>query len=212
MAASPHRCPDGHELSSTRSPCRVCRRAQIEATLAACCPGLSKNAIAAAVSATITSPAVARDLAAALAAGPEVLAAGAPPVVARLGVELRARNARLKEPACAICGRTGRPLIRVGSAGLCGRCRAHQLARPGQALLDGADLAPVPPQRRDMGMVFQSYSLFPTMTAEENVAFGLRLRGASKASRRRRARELLELVGLGRHARHFPHQLSGGQQ
>lgn len=130
MAAAPHRCPDGHELSSTRSPCRVCHRAQIEATLAACCPELSKDAIAAAVSATITSPAVARDLAAALAAGPEVLAAGAPPVVARLGVELRARGARLKEPACAICGRTGRPLIRVGTAGLCGRCRAHQLARP----------------------------------------------------------------------------------
>ena len=82
----------------------------------------------------------------------------------------------------------------------------------GRVLLDGDDTVALPPQRRNMGMVFQGYSLFPTMTAEDNVAFGLRLRKVSRTERRRRARELLELVGLEHHGAHFPHQLSGGQQ
>jgi putative spermidine/putrescine transport system ATP-binding protein len=63
-----------------------------------------------------------------------------------------------------------------------------------------------------MGMVFQSYSLFPNMTARDNVAFGLRLRGQRAPQWRARATELLELVGLGEHVGKFPHQLSGGQQ
>jgi len=84
--------------------------------------------VGAAVEATITNPAVARCLTAALAAGPEVVRAGAPPVVARLVGELRARGSTLPMPACAACGRTGRALIRVGTTGLCPRCRAHQLA------------------------------------------------------------------------------------
>jgi len=63
-----------------------------------------------------------------------------------------------------------------------------------------------------MGMVFQAYSLFPNMTARENVAYGLRLRKSGGGERRRRADELLELVGLATHAEHYPHQLSGGQQ
>jgi putative spermidine/putrescine transport system ATP-binding protein len=63
-----------------------------------------------------------------------------------------------------------------------------------------------------MGMVFQSYSLFPTMSALDNVAFGLRLRKQPAATRRARAGELLDLVGLADHIRKFPHQLSGGQQ
>ena len=63
-----------------------------------------------------------------------------------------------------------------------------------------------------MGMVFQSYSLFPNMSARDNVAFGLQLSHQRSASRRARAGELLELVGLSEHSTKYPHQLSGGQQ
>lgn len=103
------------------------RRALV-AVVAAACPELSREQIDAALEATITNPALARSLAAALAAGPEVVRAGAPPVVARLVGELRARGSTLAVPACATCGRTGRPLVRVGTTGMCPRCRAHQLA------------------------------------------------------------------------------------
>jgi putative spermidine/putrescine transport system ATP-binding protein len=61
-------------------------------------------------------------------------------------------------------------------------------------------------------MVFQSYSLFPTMTALENVGFGLRVRGRARSERQGRAAELLDLVGLAEHGAKYPHQLSGGQQ
>ncbi|MGP8206027.1 MAG: hypothetical protein ACLQVK_08225 [Acidimicrobiales bacterium] len=106
----------------------MCRSVTIAAVVATACPELSEDDIAGALGATITSPAVARDLAVALATGPSVLRAGAPPVVARLVAELRARGSVLPVPACAICKRTGLALIRVGTIGLCGRCRAHQLA------------------------------------------------------------------------------------
>jgi putative spermidine/putrescine transport system ATP-binding protein len=76
----------------------------------------------------------------------------------------------------------------------------------------GQDVSGVPAQRRDMGMVFQSYSLFPNMTARDNVAFGLQLRRQRSSARRARAGELLELVGLSEHVSKYPHQLSGGQQ
>ncbi|MEU0832378.1 ABC transporter ATP-binding protein [Streptomyces sp. NPDC005969] len=82
----------------------------------------------------------------------------------------------------------------------------------GTLLVDGEDITGVPAHRRDAGMVFQSYSLFPHLTAIDNVAFGLRMSGVGKAARRARAAELLELVGLPQHAGRFPHQLSGGQQ
>jgi putative spermidine/putrescine transport system ATP-binding protein len=82
----------------------------------------------------------------------------------------------------------------------------------GQILVDGRDITHVPASKRDMGIVFQAYSLFPNMTARDNVAYGLRLRGVDKAERERRAAEMLELVGLGHVAARYPHQLSGGQQ
>ncbi|MEU6011773.1 ABC transporter ATP-binding protein [Streptomyces sp. NPDC047453] len=82
----------------------------------------------------------------------------------------------------------------------------------GEVLVDGEDITGVPAHRRDAGMVFQSYSLFPHLTALDNVAFGLRMSGIRKTERRARAAELLELVGLQQHAGHYPHQLSGGQQ
>ena len=82
----------------------------------------------------------------------------------------------------------------------------------GKILLDGQDIVPLSPQKRAIGMVFQSYSLFPNMTARDNVAFGLRLRRQKGPQRRSRANELLELVGLAEHVSKYPHQLSGGQQ
>ncbi|MGN9845405.1 ABC transporter ATP-binding protein [Nonomuraea sp. H19] len=82
----------------------------------------------------------------------------------------------------------------------------------GAVLVDGKDITHVPASKRDAGMVFQSYSLFPNLNARDNVAFGLRVRKVPAATRRTKADELLELVGLPQHADRYPHQLSGGQQ
>jgi putative spermidine/putrescine transport system ATP-binding protein len=82
----------------------------------------------------------------------------------------------------------------------------------GRIVVDDKDITHVPANRRDMGMVFQAYSLFPNMTAQENVAYGLRLRGHDKTTRAKRASEMLELVGLQTQGGRYPYQLSGGQQ
>jgi len=84
----------------------------------------------------------------------------------------------------------------------------------GRVVVHGRDVTHLPANKRDMGMVFQAYSLFPHLSALENVGYGLRLatRRVPAARRRARARELLELVGLAEQANRFPHQLSGGQQ
>lgn len=82
----------------------------------------------------------------------------------------------------------------------------------GRILIDGEDVVDVPVNKRDIGMVFQAYSLFPHLTAQENVEFGLRMRAVAAAERRRRAAETLELVGLAHYASRYAHQLSGGQQ
>jgi putative spermidine/putrescine transport system ATP-binding protein len=78
--------------------------------------------------------------------------------------------------------------------------------------INGAAINDLPPSKRNMGMVFQAYSLFPNMTAIENVEFGLRVRGIDKAKRRKRAEEMIELVDLGKQSNRFPNQMSGGQQ
>jgi putative spermidine/putrescine transport system ATP-binding protein len=82
----------------------------------------------------------------------------------------------------------------------------------GRVLLDGQDITNLSPDKREMGMVFQAYSLFPNLSLTDNVAFGLRMRGRAGDARRARARELLDLVGLADAADRYPHQLSGGQQ
>ena len=82
----------------------------------------------------------------------------------------------------------------------------------GRILIDGVDVAQVPTNKRDIGMVFQSYSLFPHMTALENIEFGLRMRRVAAAQRRDRAVEALAMVGLASFGERFAHQLSGGQQ
>jgi len=105
----------------------------------------------------------------------------------------------------------------LGPSG-CGKTTALRVLagfeRPdvGRILVDGKDVSHVPAQRRDMGMVFQSYSLFPNMNARDNVAFGLQIRHQRASQRRARAVELLDLVGLADHVTKYPHQLSGGQQ
>jgi putative spermidine/putrescine transport system ATP-binding protein len=82
----------------------------------------------------------------------------------------------------------------------------------GAVLLAGENITGRPANKRDMGMVFQAYSLFPNLTTEENVAFGLRLRRQSAEQRRQRVGEMLELVGLSAQAKRYAQQLSGGQQ
>ncbi|WP_313395619.1 ABC transporter ATP-binding protein, partial [Pseudomonas sp.] len=81
----------------------------------------------------------------------------------------------------------------------------------GQILLDGQDIVPLSPQKRGIGMVFQSYALFPNMTVEQNVAFGLRMQKVKADESQSRVREALALVELGSFAGRYPHQLSGGQ-
>ncbi|TFC96603.1 ABC transporter ATP-binding protein [Cryobacterium sinapicolor] len=82
----------------------------------------------------------------------------------------------------------------------------------GTIRIDGADVSTLPTSRRDLGMVFQSYSLFPHLSAGQNVEFGLRMRKVRGEERRARAAAALALVGLGTHYDRFAHQLSGGQQ
>ena len=82
----------------------------------------------------------------------------------------------------------------------------------GHIMLDGKEITRKPPHSRNIGVVFQSYALFPHLSALENVAFGLRMRHLPKARRRERARAMLDTVGLGAFADRPPGNLSGGQQ
>ena len=82
----------------------------------------------------------------------------------------------------------------------------------GRVLVAGQDVTPLPPSARRMGMVFQAYSLFPNMTALDNVRFGPRVAGQPRAEQVARAKQLLDLVGLASHMQKYPHQMSGGQQ
>src|SRR3970282_1359710 len=88
------------------------------------------------------------------------------------------------------------------------------LERPneGEVRIGGRDVSRVPPYRRDVNTVFQSYALFPHLTVIENVSYGLKQRGLGRAERRARATEMLELVRLEGFEARTPRQLSGGQQ
>jgi putative spermidine/putrescine transport system ATP-binding protein len=111
----------------------------------------------------------------------------------------------------------GELIALLGPSG-CGKTTALRILggfdRPdaGRVLVDDRDITNVPPNKRDMGMVFQAYSLFPNMDVRTNVAFGLRMRRQDRATRFKRADELLALVGLSETAHRYPYQLSGGQQ
>ena len=87
-----------------------------------------------------------------------------------------------------------------------------EMPTEGSIRLDGADLSRVSPNKRNLGMVFQNYALFPNMTVARNIAFGLKIAGQKKAAIASRVEEMLELIHMGEYAERYPHQLSGGQQ
>src|SRR6266700_2400120 len=87
-----------------------------------------------------------------------------------------------------------------------------EIPNEGNILLDGDDITNRSASKRPMGMVFQSYALFPHMTAEQNIAFGMSIKKLPQDQIKQRCAELLELVGLSDKGRSYPHQLSGGQQ
>ncbi len=82
----------------------------------------------------------------------------------------------------------------------------------GQIILDGEDLADIPPYRRPVNMMFQSYALFPHMTVADNIAFGLKQDGMSRQEINETVKQMLELVHMSDYAKRKPHQLSGGQK
>jgi spermidine/putrescine transport system ATP-binding protein len=86
-----------------------------------------------------------------------------------------------------------------------------ELPTSGRVLLAGDDVTQLPPHKREVNTVFQSYALFPHLTVEKNVAFGLERRGVDKHETKKRSKEMLELVQLGHLAKRKPGQLSGGQ-
>jgi putative spermidine/putrescine transport system ATP-binding protein len=88
----------------------------------------------------------------------------------------------------------------------------HETANVGDIILGAANVTDMPPARRGTAMMFQSYALFPHLTALDNVAFSLKMRGVAKAERRAKAMELLRLVDMAGYAERLPAQLSGGQQ
>jgi putative spermidine/putrescine transport system ATP-binding protein len=141
----------------------------------------------------------------------------------RAGVEVRLEDLRRRYAGVtALDGLSltlapGELVALLGPSG-CGKTTAMRLvagleeADGGRVVVGGQDVTGLPASKRDMGMVFQAYSLFPHMTAWENVAFGLQMRKVGAAERRQKAHETLELVGLAAYSNRFAHQLSGGQQ
>jgi putative spermidine/putrescine transport system ATP-binding protein len=87
-----------------------------------------------------------------------------------------------------------------------------EVASAGELLVNGVRYNETPANERDMGMVFQSYSLFPNLTVSENIEYGLRARKVDSDKRAKKINEMLELVALESKAKAYPHQLSGGQQ
>ncbi len=125
------------------------------------------------------------------------------PTVALHGLDLELRHGELVSLiGPSGCGKT--TALRVAAG--------FEKADSGAVELDGADISDVPAHKRNMGMVFQSYSLFPNLSVAENVEYGLRTRRIAKAERAERVAEMLGIVELGQLGDRYPHQLSGGQQ
>ena len=113
--------------------------------------------------------------------------------------------------------RRGEFVTLLGASG-CGKTTTLRIisgletADEGRVLLGGRDMTDLPPEKRPVNTVFQSYALFPHMNVEKNVAYGLRLRGMDRRAIDKRVREMLELVQMSGHAKRMPAQLSGGQR
>jgi putrescine transport system ATP-binding protein len=131
-------------------------------------------------------------------------------VVKKFGETVAVKNVSLsvaKGELFALLGSSG-----CGKSTLLRMLAGLESVSEGKILIDGEDLALMPPYRRPVNMMFQSYALFPHMTVEANVAFGLKQEGVQKAELKERVQAALDLVQMGRFAKRKPHQLSGGQQ
>jgi putative spermidine/putrescine transport system ATP-binding protein len=112
---------------------------------------------------------------------------------------------------------TGEFLTLLGPSG-CGKTTTLRMIAgfidptAGRIMMDGRDITDLPPNRRQVGMVFQNYALFPHLTVAENIAFGMKQHGASEQERRARVGELLDLIKLPDTAKRYPAELSGGQR
>ena len=141
----------------------------------------------------------------------------------RAGVEVRLEDLRRSYGGVAALDglsltlAPGEMVALLGPSG-CGKTTAMRLvagleeANSGRVMFGGKDVTGLPASKRDVGMVFQAYSLFPHMTAGQNVDFGLSLHKVGAAERKQRVAETLELVGLSGFANRYASQLSGGQQ
>ena len=113
--------------------------------------------------------------------------------------------------------RDGELISLLGPSG-CGKTTALRIAAgfefadSGAVTVGGADITRTPAHKRNMGMVFQSYSLFPNLTVSQNVEYGLRTRKVNSTEHKKRVADMLELVQLGSMGNRYPHQLSGGQR
>jgi putative spermidine/putrescine transport system ATP-binding protein len=141
----------------------------------------------------------------------------------RPGIEVRLENlSRRYSGVTALDGLNltmapGELVALLGPSG-CGKTTALRLvagledADGGRVVIGGQDVTNVPANKREIGMVFQAYSLFPHMTAMQNVEFGMQLHEVGVAERRKRAGDMLDLVGLSAHVNKYANQMSGGQQ
>jgi putative spermidine/putrescine transport system ATP-binding protein len=141
----------------------------------------------------------------------------------RPGIEVRLENlSRRYSGVTALDGLNltmapGELVALLGPSG-CGKTTALRLvagledADGGRVVIGGQDVTNVPANKREIGMVFQAYSLFPHMTAMQNVEFGMQLHEVGTAERHKRAGDMLELVGLSAHVNKYANQMSGGQQ
>ncbi|MDY7075944.1 MAG: ABC transporter ATP-binding protein [Chloroflexota bacterium] len=113
--------------------------------------------------------------------------------------------------------RRGELMTLLGPSG-CGKTTAlrcitgHNIPDEGQVWIDGQNVTDVPTHKRELGMVFQNFALFPHMTVFDNVGFPLMIRGTGKAGRQEQVMEALRLIRMEKYADHYPRQLSGGQQ